>query len=305
MHKQNLDFLIIGAAKSGTTTLYEWMKNHPELYLPAGKELPFFTEDDLYRQGLDSYLGQNFDAAPEKALWGKATPQYMSGEHRIPPGEIAKRIHETNPEIKLIAVLRHPIERAFSDYKMAVRRGYKTQSFSENVDSALNETTLNNERENPTEENRYLIAGEYGRILSEYLHYFDSSQLLVLFAEELKTHPEESLRTIFSFLDVDVNFVPPNITTNYHRGGSEARLNLLTPRNIYKIPFVQYIWEHWVPYNIRRRVSFRINQWNIKPDETSLDHNSSVYKKLVEFYAGDVEKLQSLLNKRVPWKDFN
>lgn len=305
MHTHNLDFLIIGAAKSGTTTLYEWMKHHPELYLPAGKELPFFTEDELYRQGLNSYLSHNFDAAPEKALWGKVTPQYMSGEHGIPPDEIARRIHETNPAIKLIAVLRHPIERAFSDYKMAVRRGYKTRSFPENVDSTLNEAILDNERENPTEENRYLIAGEYGRILNEYLHYFDSSQLLILFAEELKTHPEESLHTIFSFLDVDPDFVPPNISTNYHRGGSEARLKLLTPRNIYKLPFVQYIWEHWVPYNIRRRISFRINQWNIKPDETNLDYNSSAYKKLVKFYADDVERLRSLSHKRVPWKDFN
>lgn len=304
MQKQNLDFLIIGAAKSGTTTLYEWMRYHPELYLPAGKELPFFTDDNLYSQGITQYLRHNFNAASEEASWGKVTPQYMSGEHEIPPREVARRIHETNPQMKLIAVLRHPIERAFSDYKMAVRRGYKTRSFSDSIDTALNSKTLDNERDNPTEKNRFLVASEYGRILNDYLGYFPFSQILVLFAEELQTHPEATLGDIFSFLEVDAHFVPPNISTNYHRGGSEARLKLLTPRTIYKIPFVQYIWEHWVPYNIRRRVSFRINQWNIKPDETSLDRNSEAYKKLVDFYADDVKTLQSSFHTSAPWEDF-
>ena len=100
-----LDFIVIGTPKSGTTTLFNWIREHPELFLPDGKELPFFSED-LFENGLDWYLEHHFQNADAGLLWGKVTPQYMGGIGDVMPQEIARRIHQSLPDARSQA-LRH------------------------------------------------------------------------------------------------------------------------------------------------------------------------------------------------------
>jgi hypothetical protein len=74
-----LHFLVIGAAKSGTTTLFELLRQHPQLYLPPGKEDPFFSRATSFENGWDAYVRRSFAAAPAASLCGTATPEYMAG----------------------------------------------------------------------------------------------------------------------------------------------------------------------------------------------------------------------------------
>ena len=101
--KQNLDFIIIGAQKSGTTTLFKWLEGHPEIFLPSAKEVPLLT-DEWYSKGLEQNMKTFFQEASEDKLWGKAPPHYLA-DSKVPT-----RCKEHYPEVKLIVILRHPIK---------------------------------------------------------------------------------------------------------------------------------------------------------------------------------------------------
>lgn len=77
--KSRLDFLVIGAQKAGTTSLFEYLRQHPAIYMPPGKEVPYFSDDAMVDRGWDAYLTQTFAYADPALAWGTASPQYMAG----------------------------------------------------------------------------------------------------------------------------------------------------------------------------------------------------------------------------------
>lgn len=297
--KRSLDFIVIGSPKAGTTTLYEWMREHPDLYMPDGKELPFFSED-YYTKGLHWYLESHFNGANTKKLWGKATPQYMNGIGEVMPEKIAKRIHDTIPEAKLIAVLRNPVERAYSHYKMIVRRGHEKRSFEEAIAELTSKEGIADSRKHQTETNSYIYSGEYGRILSYYYKYFSKGQILILFDGELRNNRTNAIKKVFNFLGVDDSFVPKSIKTDFHKGSSKAKTKLLTPAFLNSLPLIPWAWSH-APNKLRRRVNFRINRWNISDKNDALDPGSEVYKSLLKYYETDKKMLEKLIGMKARW----
>ena len=104
-----LDFLGIGAQKAGTTSLHEYMRTHPQLYLPEAKEQPFFTDDDGYAEGWETFSAVAFHGAPRGRRYGKITPHYLAGPVAWHPGTPtgepasavnARRIAQHFPELK-------------------------------------------------------------------------------------------------------------------------------------------------------------------------------------------------------------
>jgi hypothetical protein len=71
------DFIIIGAQKAGTTSLFEYLRMHPGIYMPSEKEIPFFCDDPLYARGWDTFAWRYYASAPGGSLWGKVTPNYL------------------------------------------------------------------------------------------------------------------------------------------------------------------------------------------------------------------------------------
>ena len=118
-----LDFLIIGAQKCATTSLFEHLKAHPDIAMPVEKEVPFFTNKSCTVDDWGEFAGQHF-AGCDNQLWGKATPQYMCDP------TTAARIHALMPDTKLIAILRDPVERTWSHYQMGRRRAQRCASRS-------------------------------------------------------------------------------------------------------------------------------------------------------------------------------
>ena len=102
---KNIDFIIIGAQKAGTTTLFKWLEEHPEIFTPHAKELPLLI-DELYVQGFDKTMADFFGEAPKDKLWGHAPPHYL-----VDP-DVPERCKKHHPNSKIIAILRHPIKRA-------------------------------------------------------------------------------------------------------------------------------------------------------------------------------------------------
>src|SRR5579872_5519596 len=129
--KDTIDFIVIGAQKAGTSSLFEYLRHHPELYLPPGKEQPYFSHEAIRRRGWADYMNKVFFDADPGRKWGTVTPQYMIGglwevSNPTPDGEsydertVPLRIRERAPQARLIAILREPADRARAQHRMAV-----------------------------------------------------------------------------------------------------------------------------------------------------------------------------------------
>ncbi|MEQ8752500.1 MAG: sulfotransferase [Coleofasciculus sp. G1-WW12-02] len=166
MQTKHLDFIIIGAMKAGTTSLFKYLQPHPEIYMIPEKETSFFSSDYYFKKRWENFANEVFQGAPLDKMWGKASPSYM------PDPRVPQRIYEIMPNVKLIALLRNPIDRAFSHYKHLLRQKRERRSFEEIVSEQLTEKSLDYTRALPgllAVNSSYISMGEYGRILQSYL----------------------------------------------------------------------------------------------------------------------------------------
>ena len=277
-----LDFIVIGAQKAGTTTLFEHLRSHPELYLPPGKEQHFFSCDEIYDAGWSQFAAATFGGAPEGVLWGKVTPGYMAGcpiradraAQPRPPERtekiIPERIRATCPDVKLIAILRDPVERCISHYRMSALGGssFAQGSIDQVMADLLTPATLEYARR--IRRAGFITWGEYGRILEGYYATFPRQQIFVCFTTELETAPRELMRDLFSFLGVDTDFVPQGLGARYRAGAASPKVGWLrSPSDLQKAlvrqPVVRSIWRR-LPASLQQRVIRRLREANYRFD---------------------------------------
>ena len=224
-------FLIVGAQRAGTTALFYYLRIHPEIAPPRGadaavewpKEIHFF--DEKFGKGVRWYRSffplrarqRLAERRGASLIAGEATPSYLF--YPLVP----ERVAATLPEVRVIAMLRDPIERAYSHYQLMWRTGREKLSFEEAV--AAEEKRLARERERflagddgrlPHHRHRsYIARSLYAEQLERWLEHFPRDQLLVLRAEDFKTRPVETYEQVLSFLGVrqwqPEEFVPRNI----------------------------------------------------------------------------------------------
>jgi hypothetical protein len=291
---KHLDFMIIGAQKAGTTSLFKYLERHERIYLPAEKEIPFFTRDGRFDKGWLNLARVYYRGASEDLLWGKATPHYLADPRA--PG----RIRQMMPDVKLIALLRHPLERAISHYKMAVRRGDDTrnleQAFSELLEPTEAEAARHLTSERRHQSRLYLSWSEYGRQLSLYREYFPPEQMLVTFTEDLATQPQATLDGIMRFLGLPEGFTPVNLGRFYHVGGTDRR-----------VPWLSSAWVHrllkQVPSRWGARLRYWLEIWDVDPDSgRTIVASSNLRDRLLHFFQPDVRCLERLVGRPTPWE---
>ncbi len=292
--KTHLDFFIIGAQKSGTTTLYKHLSQHPNVYMPTSKEAPFFHDKDVYNQGWAWYVDEYFRGAATEKQWGTATPQYMY--HQGTPN----RIYQQCPDAKLIAILRSPIDRVFSHYKMNIKRQRELRPLEALVDQLLQPDELELARAHPTETNSYIIWGEYGRILQHYLEVFPKQQLLILFTKDLAERPKEVMMRIYQFLGLK-EIYPNGIGKKFHQGGLKRKLPDFRKR-VKNSPLIK-LW-HLLPQRQRIPLRYWFEQWNTIKDEVAVEaYAPEVVRKIKQHYIHDTQTLNKLFNTKAPWSD--
>jgi hypothetical protein len=265
--------------------------------MPPEKEVEFFHEDKKFAKGKEWYFQNYFGKANASMVKGEASTHYMMYSC------VPERIHSLAPHAKLIALLRNPIDRAFSHYKMAVRRGAESRSFEDCIVEAITRGKISDSQ---VDHNRnYVLFGEYGRILRNYLNWFDKSQIKVVFTEDMLRDPLLVVKLTYRFLGVKDDFVPDNISKRYHVSG-EQRIPGLT---------------EWVERRVRwlkrqkfaRVLIWRLNfdaftfwietQFNVKPAEAP-GPSSKERSLLINHYANDVALLENLIQAEVPWEEF-
>jgi hypothetical protein len=322
--KQSLDFILIGAQKSGTTTLFEYLRRHPELYIPSGKEAPFFSHDTDWNGGWSTYARRYFALAEDAQRWGTVTPHYMYGslssvddptllaEAGEPERLIPERIASHSPDARLIAILRDPVERAHSHFRMEVFREAETRTFAEAVDDLLTPEQLERSRRELAETTAYVTNGEYGRILAPYYELFGEERMLVCFTSDLSKAPADTVARVLRFLEVDSGFEPPNLGQRYRVAGSRRRLRRLDlnrlERRVASNRRLRSAW-HALPSALRGRIDRDFKELKYQTDvrnrvvdrRPEAPYANDVEERLRRHYASDRERLAALMGGAPPW----
>jgi hypothetical protein len=229
-------FLVIGAAKSGTTALWTFLRQHPDVFMPDHKEPQYFAfaegEKPTFR-GPATTIGRAvtsrsayqdlFAAAADARAVGEASNLYLYVDGA------AERIAHELPEAKLVAILRQPADRAFSAYQHLKRQGREP---APDFEAAL-AAEAQRIREGWGFLWRYRDFGFYGRQLRRYAARFDRDRMLVHLHEDLEADAEATMRRTYEFLEVDPTFTP-DLGARPNRGGvprSGLRGALLSRRN--------------------------------------------------------------------------
>ena len=293
-----LDFLIIGQQKAGTTSLWRYLEDNPALRMPPAKESPFFTEP-LYPEGLRKYMRALFQDAPRGAKLGTVTVSYMLGANGVDVPAVAARIRATFPEVRLVALLRDPVARAFSAHRMSLREHGETRSFPEAIGDLLAPDELARARREPTPTNTYVVAGEYGRILGAYLEHFAREQLLIAYTSELDRGPSGVVRRVCEHVGVPTH-EPARLGEHFYPGGrprvsdeAEADLKGYLARHVW--PRIRHSTQH------REAFEFWFRLWNAEPAEPAEPIDPAVAALLREHYAEDTARLEAALGVSVPW----
>jgi hypothetical protein len=315
MTAKGLDFLGIGALKAGTTSLHEYLRTHPELYLPEAKEQLFFTRDEAYEQGWDAFAAVAFHGAPQDRLWGLVTPQDMGGpvvwrdstaRDAGAPAHIvtARRVAGLFPDVRLIALLRDPIERAVSAYWQAVVLGDEHRPIDEALEQQLSEAALEAARADPADEHQYIVVGEYGRLLAGWLESFERSQLFVGATSVLDREPLQLLGDLWRFLGVDDSHVPPNLGERYQTRGTGRRSRSLSalPGLVRRTPGLRQAWNA-LPSGPRDRIRARLRTADYRKEQRSTRDDDGLrerpspelLERLQRHYEPDIARLEDLV----------
>ncbi|MEM1427009.1 MAG: sulfotransferase domain-containing protein, partial [Cyanobacteria bacterium P01_H01_bin.130] len=218
------NFIIVGVQKCGTSSLYSYLAQHPQVIPSIVKEIDFFSRAKHFGYGLPWYLA-HFPWLQQDAQWitGEASPDYFHTP------DTPQRVAEAVPNVKLIALLRDPVDRLISHYEHWVRQGYETRSLEEVTASELHhwqgvppeeiEATQTRLKQGDRPSHDYFYQGLYAHHLHNWLRHFPPDQLLILTLEEMADTPQTVLKQTCQFLglpDFSLNHYPPINRGQYH-----------------------------------------------------------------------------------------
>jgi len=283
------NFFIVGAAKAGTTSLYEYLSKVPEIYMSPIKEPTYFSanmEDppQIPVREKQEYLDLFHNVVDEKIL-GEATAVYINEP------EASKLIHKVSPNARILISLRDPVERANSHYFNLKRsRIIKSESFHQVL-----EKFMNNKKVRPRI-NRIFSEGQYYEKIKRYLDIFGKDQVKIIFFEDLVNNTLTTMNEIVKYLGL--NFVFENsdfeIHNPYLKSKNEFITNILRDHEQFK-----KILQKIIPSSTREKINKAMIVYEEKPKMDEKDR-----KTLIKFYTEDVKKVKKLLGKDLPWKNF-
>lgn len=289
------DLIIIGAAKAGTSAFYRYIEQHPQIYTSKIKEPQFFGLEGETKQfngppGTEPKENQAiktieeyqalFKDAPEDRCIVEASTSYLY----LP--QASERIHHYIPQVKLIAVLRNPVERAFSSFLYLIRDG--REPITDFSKALLAESTRIHD--NWALLYRYQDFGFYSSQLKRYYDKFDSTQLRIFLYDDFKADPLKVMQETFSFLDLDSTF-KPDMSRKFNVSGlpkNKLLHKLIVEQNIFKSALKSIL-----PRKYRSSLKEGYYEKNLsKPllaEETRL--------QLIETFREDILKTQDLIKR--------
>ena len=191
------DFLGLGTQKGGTTSLHQWLSSHPRVFLPACKEVHYF---DLQPEQPPRWYANHFQEAQPEQACGEITPFYLFHP------DVPARIHTVVPEVRMIVLLRDPVERALSQVFHARKRGFENLIPEEAI--AAEPSRLQSGNPESLQKHSYVSRSRYLDQLIRYESLFPRHQLLILKSEEVFSDPPTAWTKILKFLKLEITNLP-------------------------------------------------------------------------------------------------
>ncbi|MDJ1183165.1 sulfotransferase family protein [Roseofilum casamattae] len=297
------NFLIIGAPKAGTTSLYRYLNSHPQIFLPEKKEPHFFSFEGRSQgfngPGQEKFMQKRvttwadycrlFSTVNDEIAIGEASTSYLY----VP--EAADRIQHYLPDVKLIAMLRQPVDRAFSNYMHHYRNG--GEIILDFAEAFYAEEQRMADGWSPFWQ--YKSIGLYARHLQRYFDRFDREQIRVYWYDDFTADPIGVVKDIFSFLNVGDRYLPDtskryNVSYVKKEPRSKTIHNLLNRDNVLRSTVKRLL-----PQQLRQRTRNFLMKQNTaeldKPYQARL--SPSIRQSLTQDYHQDILNLQDLLSK--------
>jgi Sulfotransferase family len=315
MHEPN--FFIVGAPKAGTTSLYHYLAQHPDIYMSPLKEPTYFSLE-LRPESFEARLQADVVRSIEEVrryvhgpmkerrsngiicewedylrLFAGATTQLAIGEASVSylwSKTAAAGIATRLPGAKIIMVLRAPQERAFSQYLQRVTDGSLTQSFQEYVRASLRESGEYLSIYTP-----FLEIGFYADQVQRYMNHFPRQQIGIWIYEETKAHPQEFIQQVLEFLEVDSSFIP-DMSKRY----LEPRVPWLMRSNkILRRNRILQKSKRFIPTSVRSAFAKKLyrpsGSVNMEPQDRAM---------MLDFYRSDIRRLEEILGRNLNiWLD--
>lgn len=287
------NFLLIGAGKAGTTAIYEYLRQHPQVYMSPVKEPNYFAfmdapvnfkgpgEDAMINRtsitDMESYRAL-FRGVQNEAAIGEASQWYLYSE------QAAGRIQHYLPDVKMIAILRDPIKRAYSDFLHFVRDDREPiKDFGQALQAEEHRI------QNHWGFGHYVRRGLYYGQVKRYLDRFDRSQLQIYLNEDLKADATGLMHNIFRFLNIEASFRPD---TSYRPNVSGIPQNKLLHRFLGKSNPVRTLIEPYAPASLRKAM-ITLKGRNLSQPPLSPETR----QQLIPIFRDDILKLQDLIDR--------
>lgn len=292
------NFVVIGAPKSGTTSLYHYFRQHPDIYLPKVKELHYFSfpelgmdsmgpDDSVVRDGLcqtwEQYMNQYQEVGNQSAI-GDISPSYLYYSSS------ANKIKEKLGAVKIIAIIRNPIDKAFSQYMHMIREGLETLTFSD----ALAAEAIRREQ-SWGDIWRYAESSLYAERLKKFIEVFGKENVKVVFFEDFTRNTPTVLTELLSFIGVDPS-VEINTNEKFNRTGVQK--NEVISKMMRNPSRLKTMVKLVIPANLR----FRLRNWIINSntgDKPELP--PELRSHLLNYFQEDISSVERLLGKPTGW----
>jgi hypothetical protein len=278
-----VDFFIVGAPKAGTTSLYHYLSEHPQVEMSSQKEPDYFSDKAINEQGmyydknrintLDKY--ESLFVQKESVVYGEASVSYLFYEN------VAEDIKKYNPNAKIIIMLRNPIERAFSHYLMDYRLGLISDSF-ENIIAKKSK-----HKNAHLFYQQYIKVSKYAKQIQRYLDFFEKENILFVDYEDFKKNGSEIVFQVYDFLNISTEF-GANINTKYNAFKMPKNNGI---RFIYSFVFLRKILTYLLPKYLVNNISVFLFKVDRKP-ELSMETRSL----LIKIFKDDIKKLEEILS---------
>jgi hypothetical protein len=285
------NLFILGAAKAGTTTLFEQLRQLPDVYFPFSKEPLFFSQDRLYEKGLSWYADTFYKEAKGFSVRGDASPHYLYWGEKV-----AQRLAQAYDEPpKMIVLLRDPVERAYSWYWNMVREGNETLSFEEALacEAERLETNRGMFEKQGSMKYGYIQGSRYASLLTPFLDTFPREQFHFVLYDELKDDLQIIMPGVLQFLGLE----------NGERRFEQVQSNpAAMPRsmNLQRWLRRQSTWREWlkpiIPIKARYQMKEKLLQINLR-ESSYPPINPQTAAKLRDQLVDEVRQLQEVIRR--------
>jgi len=288
--------ILIGVQKAGTTSIYDWIAQHPEVCSPYYlKDIPIFYENELYEK-IEKILKDSLRKCKGEKVFLTGYVGYLYKAQIS-----AKRIYEYDKNAKLILILRNPIERLKSAYKYAVERGLEKRD----INTALIEELKGECKYEPFLDTQlnYIKQSLYSENLKIFLKFFDKNQIFIGTFEEMIRNKEGFMKNLFNFLEVNPNFIPKFTYNHQTLGGYKFEIINKIVNNRYYYPnnkFLKFI-KKYIPLEWKSYIIKKLAEFNKKYMYVDTKIKPEILTELNKIFESDIRELENLIDKRLMW----